>query len=292
MQIETALRALIASVFAVSFSNASVAQDTQTEFKFQFERDGIELKRLDLELLKPLLNSPIRIADFTKGRQRAYERKRTPIILNSNERIKENIAQQIEAGGLSQLASEVLHFPYPDHKLLKLEYHFLDIEIHNNGSADIIAIAKKSFESTLIGGFKIGIWYEWKIFVEPGGIKQGEIHKPIGKFDENGDPIIFNYKYHARAPNIIIKSFKVGIDKNNDDVIDEGEINDVEYFLPNGDVNRLGAVFHPNNSDCIDIDMVVDLDGNGKPVDPNNPKHLMFCAGSCSGYLLAATNGA
>ena len=148
------------------------------------------------------------------------------------------------------------------------------------------------------------MWYRWKILVREAII--GSIRQ------ESGDRT-FNFKFHARAGNIKVKEFELGYDVNDNDVIDGGEIDKVRPFYKDGTVNPLYSVRHPNPTDCIDIDFELKKDhfdkvgetkvlelGEKMPREElkkifenlRKPKSgIQFCAGSCSGYMLAASNG-
>lgn len=166
----------------------------------------------------------------------------------------------------------------PNHPCLKLEWNSLlfNIDEHElSATFDIVVTKKCVYPHTNIPciGFK-EVTYRWDIYVKPGGLDKTYITNPVRPLDPSKPKL--HYKYFARGSAILVRDFEI----NGKDV--------TEYDGVTGQRNRLAAVFHPNPNDCIDINSAVPLSGTGSLP----PSSINFCAGSCSGYMLAATNGA
>lgn len=144
------------------------------------------------------------------------------------------------------------------------------------GRFTINAQKKITFRNPISGGEDIIIFanYEWIIHTTEGGLIYARIPDP--KMPDGSSMQGFNHKYHARSPHIKVVSFKIN-----------GA--EVPYFdSQTGMLYKVGNVKHPSPSDCLDIDTVRPLIGSG--TIEMRPRDIRFCAGSCSGYLITATN--
>lgn len=259
-----------------------------------------------------LLNSGLGLVDTRGDRPVMSTREETPKLIGSVEFQKNLEAQSVETG-LWLSVAEILRVPtpsesrssfFPNNPNLSLDLNRLCFDLQA-GRIVFNITAKKTYDTN--EGLSIGIWYRWSIAVEE--IFIGSIEQIIGGKT-------FNLKLHARAPHLKVISFEVGFDKDGDDILDEadGEIAHVKPFSANGSINPLYAVRHPNNTDCIDIDIAIpsysppgDLgtitelnleDSDDVTVFEDilasfqsDGTGIQFCAGSCSGYMLAASNG-
>lgn len=172
-----------------------------------------------------------------------------------------DFTSQISRGGLSLSVARVMVDPFPDDDNYDIEWNEMKFHINNyNRSATFDIFAVKQHKTIPHDRHS----FRWVIAVPAGGLRSGPI---------NQTP--FTYKFYARGQDIEIISF---------------EINGrpVEYFFHGGELNPLAKIYSPHNDDCIEIDVLVELDGDGKIKSPS-PQDLRFCAGSCSGFLLAAT---
>ena len=251
----------------------------------------------------PLLTKGMRIADFSGAKPLLYKRGPTRELVESLE-FQSALNDPNRLGGLTQSTSDFFRFPSPNDGSLRLVLNELCITVGADWSMTLDIKAKKIYRDASVPGFRFGIWYDWGIKILPGEL----IGRPITRSIDGKD---FNFKLHARAPHMEINHFKVGLDFNNNNLIDDYTLNgikrpeteQVKYFFEDGTINRLASVMHPNNSDCIDIDLNFDSEAvkavyKGGRIHAEalasalrgSLKAIQFCAGSCSGYLLAATN--
>lgn len=248
-----------------------------------------------------VLNADLRLASLVDGHPEMIDSEKTQTLLSLPD-FQSKLKLQSSLGGMAQAASEFFRVPNPNDPSIKIVLNKLCFEFTNQGLILNIT-TKKAYSSATVPGFKVGLWYEWKINVEEFFV--GEIEKIVkGKK--------FNLKLHARSENFKVEEFRTGIDVNNDNIVDTGEIFDVQPFFKDGSVNFLYSVFSANNTDCIDIDIAVKgnisaITSGGKfqAIDSakavafsttlstlsDRENGIQFCAGSCSGYMLAASNG-
>ena len=183
-----------------------------------------------------------------------------PIDLREEPLEKETLRSQVEGGGLSMAIAHAL--TWPNAKGLKLKWNGMTFDIDDyNRSAVLDVTALKSLTEN---GVTKDIKFRWVIAIKPGGLRTGRI--------KAGE---MTYMIYATGKEIEIITFEV-----------DGK--PVKYFEDDGRINRLAKVYSPNDNDCIDIKVRVEIDNDGTIKSPS-PDDLNFCAGSCSGYLLAAT---
>lgn len=261
-----------------------------------------------------LINPDMRMATFAGTSPRMLTSEETLGALRSD-KIRRSITQQGRAGGLSQGASEFFRLPAANHPALRLLMNRMCFSLGSKGLVLEIT-AKKIYDKDVVEAGPFALWYVWEI----------EIEKMfVGPIERKSGEKIFNAKMHSRANDFKINSFKVGYDINNNDIVDEytldgetkQEVEEVFPYFKNGRINPLYSVLSPNNSDCIDIDfqlppnVAASLLADDRASDSRKgpePREgaeragelygalsemlaIQFCAGSCSGYLLAASNG-
>lgn len=208
-----------------------------------------------------------------------YKKYRRADLISSSEGVS-LAAQQLSLGGLSgsviapiflDSVVEKARTPRVKEEIIWNSLFFDIDRLNETGLFDISAFKRQINEQGVVVGT---VTYRWQIFVKEGGLIIDEIPNPV-HFDKSGNPM--KYKIHARSPYIEVRSFEI-----------DGE--DVPYYnQQNGTIHPLGSVKHPNPNDCLDIDSSIPLVGSGQ-IDAT-PGNVRFCAGSCSGYMITASNG-
>lgn len=250
-----------------------------------------------------ILNSGLRIVDASGSNPIMLTREETLAAFGTYE-LNDALDKRSDSIGFEKSVVNALRFPMANDPNISLVLNKLCFwEGKKNNEILLRVSAKKSYTSSAAIDLKFGIWYRWTIKID--SMFVGEVNQVI-------DEKQFNLKLHARAPSIQVTKFELGFDVNDNDKIDSGEVADVRPFNKDGSINPLYAVRHPNNTDCIDID-IKDSRNTGnlgkietldlkKSTGVNKLKKILsglkeektgiqFCAGSCSGYMLAASNG-
>jgi hypothetical protein len=172
---------------------------------------------------------------------------------------QEVLQNQLTQSGLSLLTAHLLDAPLPGSGQLlwnQMSYHLN--EFNRSGTIDVTT--KKEFKDQ--DGSIVEHEYRWIIAIQPGGLRVGKIASG-------------HWIYFAQADQVRVIVFQV-----------DGK--DVPYFNDEGEPVKLAKVYAPHNDDCILIKAKFPPGDGDTPI--GTPESMIFCAGSCSGYLLAATN--
>ncbi len=200
---------------------------------------------------------------------------------------KEEIAAQLRAGGVSALSAAVLSIPSPDggdgnpNTKMKLKWNKIEVDINETMRSAVLEVTTvKTVETTHPDGSMTSqnYIYYWVIAVERGGLFFAKL--------KNQDPEEYDgwFRYFARGEKIKVITFAAGKGDT------ENDLRPVDYFDEDGNLNDLARVYYHSNSDCIEI-LTKDRFAHGGTYGTNNGNDIRLCAGSCSGYLLAASNG-
>lgn len=236
----------------------SVGSTSAMDFDLETDRD---------EKGQPLVSEDVKIALPTHYREKGIEQLFSNFSIGLadvglDQLSEETIRSQTLGGGLSMAIAYALSGTWPNNPNLTLKWNRMRFHIDSYNRSAVLDIA--AVKTLTENGVETDIKYRWVIAIRPGGLRTGHIMA--------GD---LTYKIYARGQDVEIISFEI------DD-------QPVKYFFPDGSINQLAKVYSPSNDDCIEIDLKVAVDGDGVITSPT-PEMLNFCAGSCSGYLLAAT---
>lgn len=183
------------------------------------------------------------------------------------------IRQQKAAGGLSTIIGSLLSvkrtgkkIPQPGSDDLTIKWNRIKITHHPVlGSVRMEVVAVK--EQKKIGKKFI---YMWEIRIAPGEFRS---RKVAGKWP---------FRHFARGKAIQVLTFMAGVGDN------EKNLKHVRFINADGTLNPLARAYYHSNSDCLEIKSKKDLTVDGTIGGKGNKVEI--CGGSCSGYLLAATN--
>lgn len=249
----TGLGPAVAVLLLVSVGSASAL-----DFNLETDRD---------EKGEPLVSEVVKIVEPKPYGEEGIQQLFSPFSIGPADlglhELSEQILQsQSLSGGLAMSMAYALASTWPNDPNMTLKWNKMIFHIDSYNRSAVLDI--RTLKTLDQNGVQTDIKYRWVIAIKPGGLRTGTIS--AGNM---------TYKIYARGQDIEVISFEV------DD-------QPVKYFFSNGDLNPLAKVYSPSNDDCIDIDLKVAIDGDGVIISPS-PLAMNFCAGSCSGYLLAAT---
>lgn len=183
------------------------------------------------------------------------------------------LGRQIEAGGLETLSAAILRVPNPGNNNLKVNWNKLHFDIdHIKRSATMRITTTKHYTDSVTGAAKDFI-YRWEMDVAEDGLH----YRDIGSADPKTP-----HRYFAMGRSLQIRKFEAAPGK------DPMKLREIEFIFEDGTLNPLARVYSHSNADCIEIKSSKKLDNAG--ILGGAGVKLEFCAGSCSGFLLAATN--
>ncbi len=190
-----------------------------------------------------------------------------PMLIGRLEKLQaassESLEQQIQQSGLSFLSAFLLATPQPNDPNLSLLWNQMKFHLNEYNRSGVLDITTQKTYTDPVTGQTKTFQYRWVIAIRHGGLRSGP-RNPVGSN---------NWTYFARGDDIEVLTFQVN-GKN------------VEYYTPNGVPNALAKVYAPNSNDCIIIKTTYQLPPDGiTPV--GTPTNMFFCAGSCSGFLMA-----
>lgn len=201
----------------------------------------------------------------------------------------EEIATQLGDGGVSALSAALLSIPTPDgydgnpNTKMELKWNKIGVDINETMRSAVLEVTTVKTVTTTHPDNSITTQpyiYYWIIAIERGGLFFAEIKNqqpPLEKY--NGW-----FRYFARGEKIKVITFAAGKGDT------ENDLRPVDYFDEDGNLNDLARVYFHSNSDCIEI-LTKDRFEHGETYGTNPGNDFRLCAGSCSGYLLAASNG-
>ncbi|MEM9961059.1 MAG: hypothetical protein AAF882_08430 [Pseudomonadota bacterium] len=238
---------------------------TQTSFQVDWDFSNVKKGYDNVKWFTPVAPD--------ENNERYYNRRgfqhSKDMLLNAEHRACDILRDQIIGGGLScSVLCPIFHrgdgneLPSPDDPQLVLKWNAISADINlQRGSARFEIIAEKCWQKD--GSV---VRFHWIVDCRERGLMYSYIPNPARKG--------FNHKYHCRGFDLEVVSFKVNH-------------REIFYFdKDTGELDPLARGLTPLANDCLDIDSKVDLVENTKV----SPGDTNFCVGSCSGYLIAATN--